>query len=75
MSVSGNGDGIAAADTTIRYIRDMENGKKRNPSIAMVYRLSAALEVHIEALAKQKKGELKHEADGTAHCVFVPSFS
>lgn len=48
----------AEADTTIRYVRDMEKGRKTNPSAAMVYRLSAALEVPMEALmTEQKEGE------------------
>lgn len=48
----------ATADTTVRYVRDMEKGKKNNPSAAMVYRLSAALEVPMEALMTvQQEGE------------------
>lgn len=48
----------ATADTTVRYVRDMEKGRKTNPSAAMVYRLSAALEVPMEALmTEQQEGE------------------
>lgn len=48
----------ATADTTVRYVRDMEKGRKTNPSAAMVYRLSAALEVPMEALMTvQQEGE------------------
>ena len=36
------------ADTTIRYLRDTENGKKRNPSVATVYKSGAALSVSME---------------------------
>ncbi len=45
----------AAANTTIRYIRDMEQGKKTNPSAAMVYGLSAALEVPMESLMTEQE--------------------
>ena len=36
------------ADTTIRYLRDMENGKKQTPSVATVYKPGAALGVSME---------------------------
>lgn len=39
-----------AADTTIRYIRDLEHGIKTQPSASMVYRISKVLEVSMESL-------------------------
>ena len=42
----------------MRYVRDMEKGKKNNPSAAMVYGLSTALEVPMETLMTvQQEGE------------------
>ena len=43
-----------AADTTIRYLRDIEKGKKRNPSAAVVCRLCAALNVPMEFLMRDE---------------------
>jgi len=43
------------ADTTIRYIRDIEKGKKTNPSAAMVYKLCAALDVPMEMLMREEE--------------------
>lgn len=42
------------ADTSIRYIHDLEHGTKSNPSASMVYRLSSALTVPMEALMKEE---------------------
>ena len=36
------------ADTTIRYIRDLESGAKDNPSAVLLYQMSAALGVPME---------------------------
>ena len=33
------------AETTIRYIRDLEKGKKSNPSAALVFRLGNILDI------------------------------
>ena len=38
------------AETTERYLRDLEHGRKDNPSAAMVYRLSTALKIRMEDL-------------------------
>ena len=38
------------ADTTIRYIRDLEKGCKSNPSAVLVYLLSAVLGIRMEEL-------------------------
>ena len=43
------------ADTTVRYVREMEKGRKTNPSAAMVYRLSAVLQVPMEALMTEQQ--------------------
>lgn len=44
-----------AANTSIRYVRDMEKGKKSNPSAAMLYGLSAALDVPMESLMTEQQ--------------------
>ena len=36
------------ADTTERYLRELENGRMDNPSAAMLYRLSVVLEIPME---------------------------
>lgn len=46
------------ADTSIRYIRDLEKGIKSNPSAAMVYSFSSALEVPMEMLMTVVEDEL-----------------
>lgn len=38
------------AETTERYLRELENGRTDNPSAAMVYRLSVALDLPMEEL-------------------------
>ena len=38
------------ADVTVRYLSDLEHGKKRNPSAVCVYRISRALDVPMEKL-------------------------
>lgn len=43
------------AGTTIRYIRDMEKGKKTNPSAVMLYRLSTALGLPMEAFMTEQE--------------------
>lgn len=45
----------AAANTIIRYVRDMEKGKKSNPSATILYGLSAALDVPMESLMTEQK--------------------
>lgn len=40
----------AQADLSDRYIRDLESGRRRNPSAALLFRLSKALDVLMEAL-------------------------
>ena len=37
-------------DTSIRYVRDLENGTKNNPSASMVYQFSLTLDVPMETL-------------------------
>ena len=36
------------ADTTERYLRELENGRMDNPSAAMLYRLSVVREIPME---------------------------
>ena len=38
------------AETTERYLRELENGRMDNPSAAVVYRLSIALDLPMEEL-------------------------
>ena len=45
------------AETTERYLRDLEHGRKDNPSAAMVYRLSYALQIHMEDLMLVREDE------------------
>ena len=45
------------ADTTERYLRDLEHGVKDNPSAAVVYRLSSALQVQMEELMVVREDE------------------
>ena len=45
-----------AADTTIRYLRDMEKGRKQNPSAVVVCRLCAALRVPMECVMSEEEG-------------------
>lgn len=45
------------ADTTERYLRDLEHGVKDNPSAAVVYRLSSALQVQMEELMLVREDE------------------
>lgn len=45
------------ADTTERYLRDLEHGIKDNPSAAVVYRLSSALQVQMEELMVVREDE------------------
>lgn len=45
------------ADTSIRYIRDLEKGVKSNPSAELLYRLSNALDLEMEDLMTVRKGE------------------
>lgn len=40
------------ADTSIRYIHDLERGIKRNPSASMVYRISISLDAPMESFMK-----------------------
>lgn len=37
-------------DTSIRYVRDLENGIKNNPSASMVYQFSLTLDIPMETL-------------------------
>lgn len=45
-----------AADTSIRYLRDMEKGRKTNPSAAIVCRLCAVLCVPMECVMSEEEG-------------------
>lgn len=45
------------ADTSIRYLRDLEKGKKSNPSAELLCRISSALEVGMEDLLVVRKEE------------------
>ena len=45
------------AETTERYLRDLEHGRKDNPSAAMVYRLSYALKIQMEDLMLVREDE------------------
>lgn len=50
--------GIAErADTSIRYVRDLEKGKKDNPSAVMVCRFSTVLGIQMEDLMEIKEGD------------------
>ena len=45
------------ADTSERYIRDLEKGKKTNPSANLLYRLSKAMGTPMENLMTGTEGE------------------
>ena len=45
------------ADTSERYIRDLEKGKKTNPSASLLFRLSMAMEIPMENLMTRIEGE------------------
>ena len=45
------------ADTSERYVRDLEKGNKTNPSAELVFRFSKALEVPMEDLMTELEGE------------------
>lgn len=40
-----------------RYIRDLETGKKAHPSASMLYRIASSLEIPMEELVDIKKQE------------------
>lgn len=40
------------SDSTDRYIRDLESGRKSNPSASLLYRISTALGVQMDDLMK-----------------------
>ncbi len=44
------------AETTERYLRELENGRMDNPSAAMVYRLSVAPDLPMEELMTEAEG-------------------
>ena len=44
-------------NTTDRYIRDLETGRKNMPSAALVCRLSLALDVSMESLMEITQGK------------------
>lgn len=45
------------ADTSVRYIRDLENEVKSNPSAELLCRISIALGVQMEELMVMRKGK------------------
>lgn len=45
------------AGLSIRYLRDLEKGKKKNPSAQLLCRISSALEIEMEELLVVYKGE------------------
>ena len=45
------------AGLSIRYLRDLEKGKKKNPSAELLCRISSALEIEMEDLLVVCKGE------------------
>ncbi len=45
------------ANTTDRYLRDLESGKKSNPSAGLLYSLSRALGVSMEELMRPSKDD------------------
>ena len=45
------------ADTSERYVRDLEKGNKTNPSAKLLFRFSKAMEVPMEDLMTEMEGE------------------
>ena len=45
------------ANTSERYLRDLEKGNKTNPSAELVFRFSKALKVPMEDLMTEMEGE------------------
>ena len=44
-------------DSSERYIRDLENGRKAHPSAEMLYRIASTLEIPMESLVDIEEKE------------------
>ncbi|PTL39976.1 helix-turn-helix domain-containing protein [Alkalicoccus saliphilus] len=54
------GDAAAKASISKSYLSYLENGKKKNPSIRVLQRLSTSLDIPMEKLIKAVENDMLH---------------